>query len=93
MGTRTRLGLYLEDEKMKRQIKVAAAKHGTTVTDYCVEAIEERLVREGERSPAEYRPREKDSKRAFLEKMDQLRRTIGPIGISASELIEEGRRR
>lgn len=39
MAKKARLSLYLEDEELKRQIKVAAAKRGMTVTDYCADAI------------------------------------------------------
>ena len=35
VSNKARLGLYLEDEEIKRQIKVAAAKRGMTATDYC----------------------------------------------------------
>jgi hypothetical protein len=84
-----RLGLYLEDEEVKRQIKIAAAKRGMAVTDYCAEAIEERLVRDGERNAKG----EGKDRVAFLSRMDQLRQEIGPIGMRTSELVEHGRRR
>ena len=48
VANRTRLGLYLKDEKIKRQIKVAAAKRGMTVTAYCTQAIEEYLIRDSD---------------------------------------------
>jgi len=89
MTKKTRLGLYLEDEEVKKQIKVAAAKRGMTVTDYCAQAIEDRLISDGEKS---IKDRSKN-KIAFLFRMDKLREEIGPIGISTSELVEEGRRR
>ena len=89
MTKKTRLGLYLEDEEVKKQIKVAAAKRGMTVTDYCAQAIEDRLIRDGEKS---IKDRSKN-KIAFLSRMDKLREEIGSIGISTSELVEEGRRR
>jgi len=93
VAKRARLGLYLEDEDMKTQIKIAAAKRGATLTDYCVEAIEDRLVREGERSAARGGRAGADSKIAFVERVEELRREIGPIGIPVWELIEEGRKR
>jgi len=89
MATRARLGLYLKNEEIKRQIKVAAAKRGTTATDYCAQAIEERLVRDGERGTNN----EVQDKLALLSGMDKLRREIGPIGIPTAELVEEGRRK
>ena len=89
MTKKARLGLYLEDEEVKKQIKVAAAKRGITATDYCAQAIEERLIRDGERSAKD---RGKDEV-ALLSRMDKLRQEIGPIGMSIAELVEEGRRR
>ena len=87
MANRTRLGLYLKDEEIKRQIKVAAAKRGMTVTAYCAQAIEELLMRDGE-------GRAKDVDRNnLLSRMDKLRQEIGPVGVSTAELIEEGQRR
>jgi hypothetical protein len=89
MGKKARLGLYLEDEEIKRRIKTAAAKKGVSTTTYCTEAIKERLVKEGEMSDDAI-----GNKRALLlARMDDLRQQIGPIGMSTSELIEEGRRR
>jgi hypothetical protein len=94
VARKARLGLYLEDEEIKRQIKVAAAKLGRTVTDYCAEAIEERLIRDGERSMATSKSRNTNKEKlALLARMDELRREIGPIGLRTSELVEEGRRR
>ncbi len=91
MTSKARLGLYLEDEDMKRQIKVAAAKHGMTITDYCAQAIEDRLVRDGERLPGQRRS--KTGKGALLARMDRLRKEIGPVGMRTSELVDLGRRR
>ena len=89
MANKARLGLYLKDEEVKRQIKVAAARRGMTVTDYCARAIEERLTKDGERI-AESGDK---NKVALLSRMDKLRQEIGPIGMSTAELVEEGRRR
>jgi hypothetical protein len=89
VGKKARLGLYLEDEEIKRQIKVAAARRGMTATDYCAQAIEERLMKDGERKTRN----EGHGKAAFLSRMDKLRQEIGPIGAPAAELVEEGRRR
>ena len=94
MAKKARLSLYLEDEETKRQIKVAAARRGVAVTDYCAEAIQERLIRDGERSIAESKPGNANKERLeFLSRMDKLRNEIGPIGVPASELVEHGRRR
>lgn len=94
MAKKARLSLYLEDEEFKRQVKVAAAKRGLTVTDYCAEAIEGRLIRDGERSMPKSKSKGANKKRsATLARMDSLRQQIGPIGLRASELVKEGRRR
>ena len=85
---KARLGLYLEDEAIRRQIKIAAAKRGMSTTAYCAQAIRERLVRDGEISD-----KIDGNKKALLARMDRLRRDIGPVGIPAAELVEEGRRR
>jgi hypothetical protein len=94
MAKKARLSLYLEDEEVKRQIKVAAARRGVAVTDYCAEAIQERLVRDGERGIADSKPGNANKERLeFLSRMDKLRNEIGPIGVPTSELVEHGRRR
>ena len=82
MVDRTRLGLYLKDAETKRQIKVAAAKRGMTTTAYCARAIEERLIRDGERNTKEV-----DKKTAFLSRMDKLRLEISPVGLSVATIV------
>ena len=94
MAKKARLSLYLEDEEFKREVKVAAAKRGVAITEYCAEAIEERLIRDGERSKTMIRNKNVlEEKMAALARMDELRRKIGPIGLRTSDLINEGRRR
>jgi hypothetical protein len=88
MATKTRLGLYLEDEEMKKQIKIAAAKKGLSTTAYCEEAIKEKLKREGKLSDQEI-----ERRKAVLARIDERRRKIGSVGASVSELVNEGRRR
>ncbi len=88
MTRKARLGLYLEDGEIKKQIKIAAAKRGISTTAYCAEAIRERLQRDGEMSDKVDRDR-----LALLSRMDKLRQEIGPVGATTAELVEEGRRR
>ena len=88
MTKKARLGLYLGDEAIRRQIKIAAAKRGMSTTAYCTQAIKERLVKDGEISD-----KADGNKMALLAKMDRLRQDIGPVGMPAAELVEEGRRR
>jgi hypothetical protein len=85
---KARLGLYLEDEEIKKQIKIAAARKGISTTAYCAEAIKERLVREGAISN-----KIDGKKKALLTRMDELRKQIGPVGTLTAELVKEGRRR
>lgn len=88
MTKKARLGLYLEDEAIRRQIKVAAVKRGMSLTTYCTQAIKERLARDGEITDKADR-----NKRALLARMNRLRQEIGPVGMPAAKLVEEGRRR
>jgi len=88
MPKKARLGLYLDGERMKRQVKVAAAKRGVSVTAYCSEAIKERLIRDGEIAELA-----DENRKVLLTLMDRLRQEIGPIGISAANLVKTGRRR
>lgn len=88
MAKKARLGLYLDDKAIKRQIKIAAAKRGMSTTAYCTHAIRERLIRDGE-----INDKTGVNKKALLARMERLRRDIGPVGLSSAELIEEGRRR
>lgn len=86
MAKKTRLGLYLEDEEIKKQVKIAATRRGLSTTAYCAQAIEERLRRDGETS-------RDTNKRALLSRIDRFRKEVGPIGMTAVELVEAGRRR
>ena len=88
MGKKARLGLYLDDEELKKQVKIAAASRGVSVTTYCADAIKERLKKEGWISVEEI-----ERRKAVLDRMDELSKQIGPIGARASELVKEGRRR
>ncbi len=94
MPKKARLGLYLKDEQTANQIKIAAARRKLSVSRYCAQAIEERLIKDGEKVIGqEQMSEEKREKLAFLAKVDRLRKKIGPIGIASSELVKAGRRR
>lgn len=88
MTKKARLGLYLEDEIVRRQIKVAAAKRGMSTSAYCTQAIQERLVRDGE-----IIGKADGDRKALLARIDRLRQEIGPVGVPAAELAKAGRRR
>lgn len=86
MSKKARLGLYLENEDIKKLLKIAAAKRGVSTTTYCAQAIEDRLRRDGETI------RDTDRK-ALLSRIDKHRKEIGPLGMTAKELVETGRRK
>lgn len=88
MTKKARLGLYLEDEIIRRQIKVAAAKRGMSTTAYCTQAIKERLMRDGE-----IVDKSNGNKKALLARIERLRQEIGPVGMPAAKLVKAGRRR
>lgn len=87
-STPVRVNIYLDDPNLKREIKIAAAKHRVTVSAFCVEAIRQRL--RGEQSRLELAARESENQAARA--LDQLRLEIGRIGIPVGELIDEGRK-
>ena len=43
--------VYLDDYQLKGQVRVAAARSGLTLSQYCVSAIRRRLAEEGIGSP------------------------------------------
>jgi hypothetical protein len=86
MAKKARLGLYVESEEVKKRIKIAAARRGISATAYCTRAIEEKLARDGEENDLE-------KKKALITRMDELSDEIGPIGMTASELVKAGRKR
>jgi hypothetical protein len=86
MVKKTRLGLYLENEDVKKQIKIAAARRGLSTTAYCVQAIEERLRKDGGLN-------REAGKKTMLTHMDRFRKEVGALGTTAAELVKEGRRR
>jgi hypothetical protein len=86
MVKKSRLGLYLEDEEIKKRVKIAAAKRGLSTTMYCAQAIEERLRRDGEIS-------KNDDRKVMLSRIDRFRKEVGSMDVTAAELVKEGRRR
>ncbi len=84
-----RLNIYLDTPELRDRIKVAAARHGVTISAYCVEAIRRRLAEDGLLPPSP----EDEKRQAAARSLNRLRASIGPVGMPVSELIEEGRRR
>lgn len=45
---KVRLNIYVDDPAIRKKVKMAAAKHDLSVSDYCLQAIVSRLTKEGE---------------------------------------------
>jgi hypothetical protein len=86
MGKRPRLGLYYENELIRKRLEFAAARRGISTTAYCTKAIEESLVRDGELGTPEERNK-------FLAEVDKQRENLGPLGIATSEVTRDPKRR
>ncbi|HEX7181662.1 MAG TPA: hypothetical protein VF756_07455 [Thermoanaerobaculia bacterium] len=82
------LSLDFDEPELHQAIEVAAARKGVSPNVYCLEAVRNRLAKEGLLPQTDVKHRQ-EAARA----LDQLREQIGPIGISVRDLIEEGRRR
>ena len=80
-----RLNIYL-DYQLKGQVRVAAARAGLTLSQYCVGAIRRRLAEEGIGSPMP------DMTSSAAIAIDRARKRNGPLGISVRDLINEGRK-
>jgi hypothetical protein len=82
------VNIYLDDSDLKREIKIAAANRGVTLSAYCVDAIRQKLDRDRSVETEGSDRRRRD----VAEAADRLRAEIGPVGIPVRELIDEGRR-
>jgi hypothetical protein len=87
--THVRVNIYLDDPGLKREIKMAAADLGVSLSSFCVEAIRDKL----RRSASEASARQEMELQKAAAAMDRLRSEIGPVGISVRELLDEGRSR
>ena len=83
---RPRLQIYLDDPMLQEKVKIAAARRRMSLSAYTLMALRRQLAEDGLLSAAE-------SPEEAARALDELRRRIGPMGISVAELIEEGRRR
>lgn len=94
MAKKTRLDITLENEELKSQVREAAAKHGKSMSSYCVEAVVEKLARDNKLvDKGKLNAEEIERRKAILARIDKRREEIGPIGTSVTELIKEGRKR
>jgi len=88
----TRMNIYLDDPAIRVQVKIAAAQRGVSMSAYCLDAIKERLNRDRadwEGSAANAR---RIGRQAALT-LDEIRASVGPIGVPVSVLVAEGRSR
>ena len=86
-----RLNIYVHDPLIRRQIKTAAAQNDISVSEYCVQAIADRLVREVKTGPR----RKAVSLEAALERAKRFQaETFGgrAFKVSSADLIRETRR-
>jgi hypothetical protein len=81
-----RLNIYLDDIRVGEQVRVAAARAGVTLSQYCVAAIRRRLEDDGIGSPTP------DTARSAAAAIDRARKRNGRLGIPIRELIDEGRK-
>ncbi|HKP54814.1 MAG TPA: hypothetical protein VJ183_19440 [Chloroflexia bacterium] len=84
--------IYLDNPELRTRIKLAAARKGVTVSAYCVEAIRRRIEEEDFDENATAQKDDALSPHLAAQASDDLRRSIGRIGVPVSELISEGRR-
>ena len=73
-SARTRLNIYLEPPQLQESIKIAAARHRVSLSNYCLEAIRRRLAEDG-LIPVALRE-DRSKARAAVESLDRLRSTI-----------------
>jgi predicted transcriptional regulator len=80
-----KVSIYLSDPELRRRLKIAVARRDTTISGFCEEAIREKLARE-ESGVA-------GTAWAAARRLDARRSRLGPVKISAADLVKEGRYR
>ncbi len=83
----TRLNIYLDPPELRDLVRTAAARRRETASAWCLEAIVRRLRAEGLTPPS------RSDAREAADELDQLRASIGRLGVPVRELIDDGRRR
>ena len=53
---KARVNIYLDNPDIRRKVKTAAAKRDLSISQYCLRAIREKLIEEGEDDAASGRP-------------------------------------
>jgi hypothetical protein len=85
---RPRLSIDITNGSIERHIKIAAARRDMTIKHHCLQVITAQLVRDGELPAQDAEVRQAQ---ALAERMDRLRREIGPTGVLLCRLTEAGR--
>lgn len=81
-----RMNIYLDDPDLRRRVRVAAARQNISISEFCQIALEKELASDGARLTPSLDPD------AVERWMEDIARRFGPVGVSAAELVEEGRR-
>lgn len=84
------LNIYQDNPDLQEQIKIAARNRGISVKAYWLRAIRQQLAEDG---VLEQTSLQKVSPEESAAALDKLRKRIGPIGSSVTDLVAEGRRR
>ena len=81
-----RLSVYLDDPSLRETVKIAAARQGVSISAYVLQALRDRLSKEG-------LLHDEWTAQEAARILDTLRTQTGPIGIPVRDLIDEGRYR
>jgi plasmid stability protein len=84
--SRYRISIYLDDPELRRRLKIAAARRGTSISAFCEDAIRQKLLKEEENKVLE-------GARRAARRLDERRVRLGRLDVQTWELVEEGRRR
>jgi hypothetical protein len=82
-----RVSVYLDTSDLRERIKVAAARRGVSVSDYCLAAVRRRLAQDGLLPPSQR------TARSASASLDKLRERIGPVGVPVRDFVDEARQR
>lgn len=86
-----RLNIYIHDAGIRRQIKTVAAKKEVSISEYCLQAITQQLIKENEMDDE----RKTTSLKEAVEKAYQFQRKAfkGKVfTVSSADLIRESRK-
>ena len=85
-----RLNIYVHDDSIRRQIKAVAAQEDISVSEYCLRAITEHLIKEQEMTREEGRGHLKTAAEKAYRFQTETFRGRG-FAVSSADLIREAR--